>query len=288
MSERPFYKKFQTFNISGLFSEENFKSALNYKASDDDLFIVSYPKCGSTWTQHIIYLILHNGVPLPKDGKMGECVPFLETVGSEAVEKIPSPRVIKTHLSYDFIPKNPNAKYIFIIRNPKDCLVSFYYHTRGFIDAYKYADGKFDDYFELFINGEVDYGDYFDHLLSWYPHVSDKNVLFLTYESMKQDPKANIVLIANFMGKKYADLLLTDDILENVIKYSNVSEMKKNDDRWYRTRRVENTQFVRKGVIGDWRNHFSDDQSKRFDEKINQRLENIIDIGSLWSDDMLK
>lgn len=34
-------------------------------------------------------------------------------------------------------------------------------------------DGTFDEFFELFISGNTDYGDYFDHLLGWYAHRWD-------------------------------------------------------------------------------------------------------------------
>ena len=288
MSCKPSYKRIETlpFNTDQFFSYENFISALNYNAKDDDLFIVSFPKCGSTWTQYIVYLIINNCVPLDKEHKMSEYIPFFEADGALAVEKLPSPRVIKTHLSYDMIPKNSNSKYIFIARNPKDCVVSFYYHTKGFKDAYNFTDGKFDDYFELFINGQVDYGDYFQHLLSWLPHSSEQNILFLTYESMKRDSKSAIFSIANFIGKKYFDLLSENiNILDNVLKYSDVESMKKEDNRWYMSQRVENTKFVRKGIIGDWKNHLTEEQSKRIDKKIVEHLEGS-KILRLWINDI--
>lgn len=69
--------------------------------------------------------------------------------------------------------------------------------------GYKFQNGNFDDYFELFMDGKVDFGDYFDNLLSWYEHRNDSNVLFITYEQMKKDPKTYILKIAEFMGEKY-------------------------------------------------------------------------------------
>ena len=32
------------------------------------------------------------------------------------------------------------------------------------------------------------------------------------------------------------------------------------------------TPFIRKGVIGDWKNHFSDEQSARFDAEYTKRM----------------
>ena len=57
--------------------------------------------------------------------------------------------------------KNRDSK-IFLARSPKDCLVSFYYHTLGFDQYYNFKDGKFNDFFKLFVKGECDYGNYFE------------------------------------------------------------------------------------------------------------------------------
>ncbi|GIY29664.1 hypothetical protein CEXT_556511, partial [Caerostris extrusa] len=35
--------------------------------------------------------------------------------------------------------------------------------------------GEFNDFFECFIEGDMPYGDYLDHLLDWYPHRKDPN-----------------------------------------------------------------------------------------------------------------
>lgn len=49
--------------------------------------------------------------------------------GAEAVKQMRRPGAIKTHLSFNHVPFSPKAKYVYAIRNPKDCVVSFYYHT---------------------------------------------------------------------------------------------------------------------------------------------------------------
>lgn len=84
----------------------------------------------------------------------------------------------------------------------QDCCVSYYHHTKS-IPGYRFVDGLFDDYFELFIDGLIDFGDYFDMTLSWYEHRNDPNVLFLTYEELKKDTDANVLKVAEFIGPKY-------------------------------------------------------------------------------------
>ena len=43
-------------------------------------------------------------------------------------------------------------KVVFVCRNPKDVVVSFYNHTKG-LTAYKY-EGKFENYLQMFMRGE--------------------------------------------------------------------------------------------------------------------------------------
>ncbi|KAG0443395.1 hypothetical protein HPB47_014967 [Ixodes persulcatus] len=99
------------------------------------------------------------------------------------------PGAIKTHMPFQLQPYSKDTKYLYIARNPYDCCVSFFYHTKG-LPRYNFADGTFDEFFEMFIEGKVDTGDYFDNLLSWYEHRNDPNVLFLTYEDLKKDTAA--------------------------------------------------------------------------------------------------
>ncbi|KAG0418491.1 hypothetical protein HPB47_004839 [Ixodes persulcatus] len=52
--------------ISKFFDEDTLRSALSYEPRPEEIFIVTYPKCGTTWTQYIVHSILNDGV-FPKD-----------------------------------------------------------------------------------------------------------------------------------------------------------------------------------------------------------------------------
>jgi len=82
----------------------------------------------------------------------------------EAAANMKGPRVIKTHLPIDMLPKDAlnKAKIVFVARNPMDCCVSFFHHERlvpnqGFL-------GTFEQYAKLFRNGRNPMGDYWYHL----------------------------------------------------------------------------------------------------------------------------
>ncbi|NEQ37849.1 MAG: sulfotransferase domain-containing protein [Okeania sp. SIO3I5] len=270
-SIKPSYTLHKNFRLPMGFPPENFDSGLTYQAQATDTFIATYPKCGTTWTQHIVWMLSHDGKPLPLDKNINLEVPHLEEVGSNFVKSLSEPRFIKTHLTYDLTPYNPDAKYIYVARNPFDCAVSFYYHTQGFVKHYNFAEGTFDDFFECFINGEVDWGDYFDNLLGWVQHKNDENVLFLTYESMKNNPKINIIAIAKFLGDNYAEKIENPQILESILEHTSFTRMSKNQSRWSSQRPDNMAPFIRKGKVGDWKSHFSASQTQRLSQKLRMK-----------------
>ncbi|XP_067134030.1 sulfotransferase 1C2-like [Centruroides vittatus] len=308
--KRPHYKDCDGFLIPGAFSREAFRSAVNYKPKPGQLFIVTYPKCGTTWMQQTVSLIFRKGKPLSGIFELMKNSPFLEFAGADAVDYMDEPGAIKLHLPFNLTPYSSDAKYIYVARNPKDCCVSFYHHTKNG-ELYNFTDGTFDEYFELFINGKTDYGDYFDHLLSWYEHKDDPNVLFITYEDLKLDTRNYILKIAKFMGNEYHDTLINNpDILERVLHYSSFKYMKDNVGaeinkmgsppeniaapsglkafREYLKKHPELSpsfkgDFVRKGIIGDWKNHFSPEQEKRMEDRIKEKTAGT-DVMSLWKD----
>lgn len=290
----PEYEIVDGMRITNLLSHDAFRSAVAYKPRANDLFIVTYPKCGTTWTQSIVLHILRRGRPLQSPADFFQASPYLEMTGADAVDMMLQPGVIKMHVPFNLVPYSPEAKYIYVVRNPKDVVVSFYHHTRT-LSVYNFENGDFNDFFDIFIKGEVEFGDFFDHLLSWYEHINDPNVLFLTYENMKKDTKKAIYQIAEFVGEEYRNMLdESPDILENILRYTNIEYMKETINKF--TEQFWNGQLhedaplpsgikaflakyknipdkkpvkgflVRKGIVGDWENYLTPEQEKRIEE----------------------
>lgn len=270
-------------------------STLAYKPQPGDLFLVSYPKSGSTWTQRIIYNILMNAAE--PDDPLDPVIrfPCLEMQGAEAAAYAPRPAAFKTHLPFHKNPYSAEAKYVYIARNPYDTCVSFYYHTKN-MPAYKFQDGTFDEFFEMFMEGRVDYGDYFDNVLSWYERRNDSNVLFLTYEELKADTGKCVLKIAAFISPEIEARLKKDaNLLDRILERTSLAYMKKTfnvgmkQPLWIESSTLETVHpklrkglktlinfakvpmtgdFVRKGQIGDWRSHFSAEQAQRMKDRI--------------------
>ena len=85
VQRKPSYTDHEGFLMPMGFPLEAFRSALQYTARPSDIFICAYPKCGTTWLQYIVYLILHEGKALPASGSMTKEIPHLEEVGKAAL-----------------------------------------------------------------------------------------------------------------------------------------------------------------------------------------------------------
>jgi hypothetical protein len=157
---------------------------------------------------------------------------MIERMGDEFVDNLDHPRVLKTHFQWPSVPKNVHAKYIYACRNPKDCLTSYYFHHRNF-KIYNFADGDFNTFFDLFFDGAVGFGDYFDHLLGWLPHLYDANVLFLKYEDMLEDLPGAVVKIGQFIGGRAAERVANADVLRQIVDSSRLESMAKDQWRWF-------------------------------------------------------
>lgn len=267
----PKYTIHDGFRMPMGFPVAGFSSGLRYSPHASDIFVSTYPKCGTTWMQYIVYLIVNEGRAMPPGRNIGDVFPHLEETGAQAVEALPAPRLIKTHLQFSMVPYRPETKYIYVARNPFDCAVSFFHHTRGFVKHYDFAHGTFDDFFECFLAGEVDFGDYFDHLIPWHAHRDDENLLFVTYEDMQADPEGAILAVGDFLGGAYRETVHDRKLLRVIREASSFDSMRSEQRRWSSERPPGMPEFVRRGVVGDWRNHFSADQARRLTEKFARR-----------------
>jgi hypothetical protein len=293
----PSYTDHNGFRMPKGFPVEGFVSGLKYEAQPNDLIVATYPKCGTTWMQHLVYLILNDGNPIAADERLDQIFPHLEEVGNDYICASSSCnnssaagcnnyRLIKTHLPYSMTPQNPVAKYIFVARNPKDCVVSFFHHTRGFVKHYNFSEGSFDTYFQLFLTGKVDFGDFFATLRSWYDHKDDPNVLFLTYEQLRTNTRAAVLSVAEFLDPDVypARLLKDEHILNQILLHSSLDSMKKEPGRWSSERPKEHTPFIRKGSVGEWKDLISDEQAALLDQRMHETfsVEELKDLGDQY------
>ncbi|XP_055510255.1 sulfotransferase 2B1-like [Leucoraja erinacea] len=251
----------------------------HFQVRDDDLFIATYPKSGTTWMQEIIPLIYNSGdltpvLTIPNWRR----VPWLEQVtGKGLLEDRPSPRYMVTHLCHHMMPKtfySSKAKVIYVARNPKDALVSSYhYHNMAtFLDD----PGTFEEFIDTFLEGKVMFGSWFDHIRSWWPLKDKDNFLFLTYEDMLKDMRGALVKLGAFVDRP-----LSEATMESIANQCKFTNMKQNNMSNYSFVPMEvmdqkKGNFLRKGIAGDWKNHFTAAQTEHFNSVFARRMEGLI------------
>ncbi|XP_070560569.1 sulfotransferase 1C4-like isoform X3 [Ptychodera flava] len=247
-----------------------------YEIKSDDIFVVSYPKSGTTWTLELAQLIMNKGDPsFTESAHHFDRVPFIEYDfpqypqwnGLKIMEKLDSPRLLKSHLPVYLFPPQAlqmGCKIILVARNPKDTVVS-YYHFYQSVQEFGDYRGQFSDFLKMFMNNKVVHGDWFDFTLGWLKYANDNDVLFLKYEDMKKNPRDATVKIA-----KYLNCDLSDEVIDKITEYCSFDQMKASKVVNYEE--TEGKQFIRKGRKGDWRNHFTDAESEEFDKIYNEKM----------------
>ncbi|XP_057618487.1 amine sulfotransferase-like [Chionomys nivalis] len=246
---------------------------------DDDVFIVTYPKSGTVWTQQILSLIYFDGHRNNTENiQIAERAPFFEYKSPNVdFAKMPSPRIFCTHLPYYLVPKvfkNKKVKILYIYRNPKDVLTS-YFHYSNLVILFE-ASNSVETFMQAFLDGRVLGSNWFDHIRGWYEHRNDFNIMFLSYEDMKKDLRGSVLKICSFLEKE-----LSKEDMEAVVRQATFQNMKSDPRANYDdikkeigTRNNEGT-FLRKGTIGDWKHHLTVDQNERFDRIFNRNMKNI-------------
>ncbi|XP_045139903.1 sulfotransferase 1C2 [Echinops telfairi] len=264
-------------------SVDNWSPIQKFEAKPDDLLICTFPKSGTTWIQEIVDMIAQNG-DLEKCQQviLQQRHPFLEWTGPpkpsgvERANAMPSPRILKTHLPAHLLPPSfweNNCKFIYLARNAKDCMVSYYHFYR--MNQTLPDPGTWEEYFENFISGKVGWGSWFDHVRGWWTSKDSYRTLFLFYEDIKRNPKQEIRKVMQFMGKN-----LDETILDKIVQETSFEKMKENPlvNRSAVPKSVMDqsiSPFMRKGTVGDWKNHFTVAQNERFDKIYKEKMEGI-------------
>jgi hypothetical protein len=157
--------------------------------------------------------------------------------------------VVKSHLYTRYHLKNvlgiKNARYVNICRDVKDAVVSAYYHyNRGRKDKLSFEEyywkvGRYKAY-EIFVYDRV-----------WEKMAGDSRVHLMRYEDLKQDFDKEVNALAAFL-----EVEMSSDLLEKIRSGTSIESLRKS---WKEDSKDESERFFRKGIVGDWKNHFTDE-----------------------------
>ena len=268
-----------------MFTEESRAHGLAFRPQPDDVLIATYPKSGTTWIQQIVHGLRSNGSM--QFDEICEVIPWIETAFDLGLDidaaQVAEPRAFKTHLSWDDV--NKAARYIYVIRDPKQVLLSFYHFFSGFmfapgsISLHAFANS-------FFISGSKS-GRYWEHLRSWWPQRLEDHTLFLTFDELKRDLDQSVRRIADFLG-----LQLNEEQMQRVIHQSSYAFMRDHshqfDDHYLIDGRREasglpdgtvGSKVRNKDAVGTIK-HLPDDLSQQLDELWAKEIEAVLGFAS--------
>lgn len=223
--------KFEPCFLPALFNK--YKDEIeNYAVRSDDVWSITCPKAGSTWSQEMIWLLNNNlNYEEAKQKSIMDRFLFLEidsVIGGlnynvlEISKKVPSPRHIKSHLPAGLLPKQlwtVKPKIIYTARGVKDSAISFYHH---YVHLQGY-EGSLNDFLEAFLDNKVIFAPFHSHIKDFWYLRNEENILFITYEEMKTDLMSVIKKTSKFLGKNFSD-----QDLQTLATHLSFNSMKKN------------------------------------------------------------
>ncbi|KAM3618263.1 uncharacterized protein V6R79_018143 [Siganus canaliculatus] len=254
---------------------DNWENIQSFQARPDDILIATYPKAGTTWVSYILDLLYFGQTSPERQTSIPiyERVPFLDVCFpnmmsgfDQAVNLQTTPRLIKTHYPVQFVPKSfweQNCKIVYVARNAKDNAVSYYHFDRMVMTQPE--PGEWSSYLQRFMEGKMVDGSWYDHVNGWWKKKQTySNIHYMFFEDMVEDTAREIDKLCSFLG-------LTPSVEEKQTITGGVQfdKMKKNDMVNYSTIPVMDfkvSSFMRKGKVGDWKNHFTVAQNEKFDE----------------------
>lgn len=250
---------------------------LEFKPRVDDIFIVTYPRSGTTWLQMVLY-------QLATDGSMeidhiAQKVPWFERLihyriwSAEDFESMDSPRIFKSHLPVKELPYG-EMKYIYVVRNGCDVAASYF----EFYCSHLGFKGDFDQFLKLFFSGQVQFGSWFEHVAGWKAKSeTSSNVLFLSFEKLKNDFNGELDKIIKFAGFK-----ISESRKAEIHKRCSFEFMKQHEDKFdHITAQIwekgyKSSSFIRQGKTGMGHARFSPDKLAIFKNKLKQfHIENL-------------
>jgi len=273
-----------------------------YRPRQGDVIVATYPKCGTTWTQRIVGLLIHQS-PAPRD-IMGEA-PWIDTtlfgpVGPmlATLEAQTHRRSMKTHLPLDRFPVFEGVKVIHTVRDGRDACTSMHNHQLGILFENAMASVMAEAPPELLAKGPppptpqdphdwflrwMDQAEQYDPTapfadppfcefeLTYWARRHEPWLLHVNYADLKADLAGEMRRIADFLEIQTPPALmaeLVDAATFDSMKRDGEALLPKIGEHFDKGA----ARFLNKGVNGRWKDFLTDADLARYDALIAAKL----------------
>jgi aryl sulfotransferase len=272
-----------------------------YRPRADDILIATYPKCGTTWAQRIVSLLVFQTTDAKPIFEISAWVDqrFAQPIQDVIVriEAQPHRRFLKSHLPLDGLPFYDEVKYIHVARDGRDACMSLHNHMAGFVDEAigRLSKAGLDDeliarpfppvpddparFFHRWITEGVAQGhedgmpnlSFFQFERAWWEARSRPNVLLVHYNDLKSDLPGEMQRIADFL-----EIEVAPAVLGEFVEAAGFEAMSRDGDalmaRAAAGWRDGSRTFFNKGTNGRWRDVVSEADLALYDAKVKAML----------------
>jgi hypothetical protein len=214
----------------------------------DDVFLVSFPKSGNTWSRFLVANLLYPKQPATF-ANIHRLIPEPASTTKRDFDRTPRPRIIKSHECFD--PRYPRV--IYIVRDPRDIAVSQYHYHRKLMKIGD--DAPIETFVTRFLAGETcPHGSWGQNVVTWLAtREGDPRFLLLRYEDMVADTSRELRKIATFLG-----ISAGPEQIARAVERSSAAQMRKleqaqTDDCSLTKGSRKDLSFVRAAASGGWR-----------------------------------
>ncbi|MGI9265019.1 MAG: sulfotransferase domain-containing protein, partial [Gammaproteobacteria bacterium] len=254
------------------------------------IVVATYAKSGTTWLQQILAQLIFNGEP---DLAVADMSPWIDLrlpprqVKLPEVEAQKHRRFVKTHLPVDALVYSPKAKYLYVGRDGRDVVWSFYNHhcalTDDLYDALNAEGGPGieplrppdKDIFEYFHHWLETDGypiwSFWENIATWWEIRRLPNLMLLHFSTLKDDLPGQIRQIAAFL-----EIPIDERKFDDILKHCSFDYMKENAEQTVPLGGAPfqggAKRFIHKGTNGRWRETLGADDCDKYENIALEKL----------------